>query len=103
MNAKDEIKRLLTKHPHLQDSDQKLIATFWFNEIKAKGINIYEITGHEFLKLFAENKLHNTGGLRRMRRKVQEENKHLRGKYYHDRQTTKQKEWKERLGYEVNK
>ena len=38
MKTKDEIKRLLNKSPHLRDSDSKLIATYWYNEIKAKNL-----------------------------------------------------------------
>ena len=49
--------------------------------------------------MYATNQLHNTEGISRMRRKVQEENKHLRGQFYKGRQTTKQDEWKAKLGY----
>ena len=72
------------------------------DRLKDKGIDSKEITAHEFLKLFATNKLHNVEGLTRMRRKVQEENEHLRGRCYNERQTTQQKKMKARLGYEVN-
>ena len=102
MKTKEEIKRLLIKHTQLQDSDPKLISTYWFNEIKEKGLNIYEMTAYDFLKLFSKSQLTNTETISRMRRQVQEENKDLRGSYYKGRQTTKQKEWKQRLGYEVN-
>ena len=102
MKTKEEIKRLLIKHKHLQDSDPKLISTYWFNEVKEKGLNMYEMTAYDFLKLFADSKLTNTETISRMRRQVQEEHEDLRGKYYQIRQGTKQKEWKQRLGYEVN-
>ena len=102
MKTKEEIKRLLKKDKHLRDSDPKLISTYWFYEVKAKGLNIYEMKAYDFLKLFADSKLTNTETISRMRRQVQEENEDLRGSYYKGRQTTKQKEWKQRLGYEVN-
>ena len=101
MNTKEEIKKLLTQDPRVQDSDAKLIARFWTNELKRKNIDTQNITAHEFLKLYATNKLHNVEGLTRMRRKVQEENEHLRGQFYKERQTTQQNKMKAKLGYNV--
>jgi hypothetical protein len=101
MNTKEEIKKLLIKSPHLRDSDPKLIATYWFNELKKKDVNLYNITGYELLKLFADSKLTNTESIRRMRQKVQEENEDLRGNYYKGRQTIEQDKMKAKLGYNV--
>ena len=39
MKTKDEIKRLLTNDKRLRDSDSKLIARFWNNELERKGID----------------------------------------------------------------
>ena len=102
MKTKEQIEELLTNDSRLRDSDAKMIARFWTNELKRKNINTKEITAHEFLKLFATNKLHNVEGLTRMRRKVQEENEQLRGRCYNERQTTMQKKMKAKLGYEVH-
>jgi|TARA_R110002020_G_scaffold448292_2_gene661048 hypothetical protein len=102
MKTKDEIIKLLTNDKRLRDSDSKLIARFWTNELKAKNINTREITAHEFLTMYVKNKLHNVEGLTRMRRKVQEENEHLRGDFYNNRQTTQQNKMKAKLGYNVN-
>jgi hypothetical protein len=102
MKTKDEVKNLLIKTPHLRDSDQKLIATFWFNELKAKSIDPDEITCYEFMKMFAESKLTNIKTIERMRRKIQEETPELRGKIYKARQTNLQDEWKKELGYGIN-
>ena len=102
MKTKEEIKNLLTNDSRLRDSDAKMIARFWTNELKRKSIDTKEITAHEFLTLFATNKLHNVEGLTRMRRKVQEENEHLRGNFYKDRQTTQQDKMKAKLGYNIN-
>jgi hypothetical protein len=99
MKTKEEIEKLLTIDERLRDSDCKLIARFWANELAAKNIDIHNISAYEFLSMYATNKLHNTEGISRMRRKVQEENKHLRGQFYKGRQTTKQDEWKAKLGY----
>ena len=34
MKAQDKIHQLLTDCPRLRDSDNKLIATYWFDEIQ---------------------------------------------------------------------
>ena len=39
MNTKEEVRTLLENTPHLRDSDPKLIATYWLNELKIKNIN----------------------------------------------------------------
>ena len=36
MKTKEIVKQLLIDKPHLRDSDNKLIATYWFNELKEK-------------------------------------------------------------------
>jgi len=99
MKTKEEIIKLLKKHTHLQDSDNKLICTYWFNELIRKKIDPHKISGFEFMKLYANNKLTNTESIRRQRAKIQEEHPELRGNHYQGRQTTKQDEWKAKLGY----
>ena len=102
MKTKDEVKQLLIDKPHLRDSDNKLIATYWFNELKEKQIDPNKINGLEFMQMFANNKLTNIKTIERMRRKLQEEDPELRGKLYKARKETIQDQWKKDLGYEVN-
>ena len=102
MKAQDKIQQLLTDCPRLRDSDNKLIATYWFEEIQNKGMNINEMTAMEFLHLFADSKLTNSETIHRCRRKVQEKNKELRVKAYSVRQVKMQKQWRKELGYETN-
>ena len=102
MKTKEIVKKLLIEKPHLKDSDNKLIATYWFNELKKKNINPSEITGLDFMKLFAESKLTNIKTIERMRRKLQEECPELRGNLYKVRKETLQEQWKKDLGYEKN-
>ena len=102
MKTKDEIKKLLTNDKRLRDSDSKLIARFWTNELETKGMDTKDMTAYEFLCLFAQSKLHNVEGLTRMRRKVQEENEHLRGKVYHFRKHNLQNKMKAKLGYNIH-
>ena len=103
MKTKDEVKQLLIDKPHLRDSDNKLIATYWFNELKEKQIDPNKINGLEFMQMFANNKLTNIKTIERMRRKLQEEDPELRGKLYKAIKETIQDQWKKDLGYEVNK
>ena len=102
MKTKEAVKNLLIQKPHLRDSDSKLIATYWFNELKKNNINPSEINGLEFMKMFADSKLTNIKTIERMRRKLQEEHPDLRGKLYKVRKETIQDQWKKDLGYEVN-
>ena len=44
MKTKKVIEALLRKTPHLRDSDNKLIATYWFRELEHKGLDAKEIT-----------------------------------------------------------
>ena len=102
MKTKEVVKQLLTNKPHLRDSDPKLIATYWFNELKKKNIDPNKINGLEFMQMFANSKLTNIKTIERMRRKLQEECTELRGKMYKARKETIQDQWKKDLGYEVN-
>ena len=101
MKTKEVVKQLLIDKPHLRDSDPKLIATYWFMELKRKKIDPTKINGLEFMHLFANGKLTNIKTIERMRRKLQEERPELRGKIYIERKGTIQDQWRKDLGYEV--
>jgi len=103
MKTKEEVRTLLENTPHLRDSDNKLIATYWFNELRKMAINPDNINAMKFLKMFADSALTNVKTIERMRRKLQEECPELRGKMYKARKETLQDQWKRNLGYEVNK
>ena len=102
MKTKEVVKQLLIDKPHLRDSDNKLIATYWFNELKEKQIDPNKINGLEFMQMFANSKLTNIKTIERMRRKLQEEHPELRGKLYIARKVTIQDQWRKDLGYENN-
>tara|TARA_B110000908_G_scaffold134006_1_gene158288 strand:+ start:492 stop:803 length:312 start_codon:yes stop_codon:yes gene_type:complete len=102
MKTKDEVENLLIKSPHLKDNDNKLICSFWYYEMKVKGITPENFSCMEFMNLIAESKLTNAKTIRRYRAKLQEEKPLLRGRLYIDRQTTKQDIVKRNLGYEKN-
>ena len=100
MKAKEKIKILLTKYPHLKDSDTKLIAAYWLYELRRKGLNPDEMSAMDFLHLFAECKITNPETIRRSRAKLQEQDASLRGNNYSIRKGAIQDKWRKELGYE---
>ena len=102
MKSKQIIKTLLTNDIRLRDCDFKLLARYWTNQCNVNGIDTKEITAHKFLSLLANKQFKSPEGITRMRRKVQEENKHLRGNTYNNRQTKQQDKMKAKLGYNIN-
>jgi len=77
--VKDRVKALLEKHPRLRDSDNKLIANIWNQDLLNHGYSKEWISANKFLALYATNKLSNAETIRRVRQKIQEENPDLRG------------------------
>ena len=102
IKAKDKVLKLLQENPSNRDSDNKLIANFWFYEIKAMGKDPNTLTAFGLLDLMSKSKLTNTETITRVRRQLQEQNKELRGQNYINRQTKSQNKVKLELGYEVN-
>jgi len=102
MKTKETVKELLIKTPHLRDSDNKLIATYWWRELKYKKLNVDDMSAMDILEMYSKSQLTNTETIRRMRAKLQEENPELRGKVYHFRKQQRQKKWRKDLGYENN-
>ena len=83
---------------HLRDNDNKLIATIWYQDIKGKGTDPMDLTGMEVLTMYSNGKLTNAESIRRMRAKLQEEFKELRGLTYYKRHEAAKGVQKE-LGY----
>jgi len=78
VNVKPSVKNLLTKFSSLRDSDRLLVAEFWKQELKALKTN-------DLLMMLKAGNLTSYDSITRVRRKVQEENKKLRGKLYKER------------------
>jgi len=78
VNVKPSVKNLLTKFSSLRDSDRFLVAEFWKQELKA-------LKTTDLLMMLKAGKLTSYDSITRVRRKVQEENKNLRGKLYKER------------------
>ena len=103
MKTKKVIEELLRKTPHLKNSDNKLIATYWWKELKEMGMDADNITAMKLLTMYADSALTNVETIRRMRAKLQEEYPEVRGRAYAIRKGVVQDEWRKKLGYEVNK
>lgn len=86
-SAKDKVAHLLRNHPHLKDSDSKLIATFWHQEMNK---TTSFMTGLEVLHKIAEGKLTKAESIRRVRQKLQEDNPELRGEVWLEKQLRKE-------------
>ena len=91
-NMLDKVINLLTKHPSLRDSDERLTANIWHRHTK----NVDEIDAITLLSRFAEGKLPSYESISRCRRKIQEEKPELRGKKWAKRHS-KQKVIKEQI------
>ena len=76
---KDRVKALLVKHPHLRDSDNRLIATIWKLDLLKMGLDIETFSTSDFLLFYSKAYLSNSETIRRVRQKLQEENPDLRG------------------------
>jgi hypothetical protein len=83
---------LLTKHEHLRDDDNRLIATIYFEVAKSKNKEIKEnkYSAMDFLGDFAKGLYPSPESIRRCRQKVQEQNPQVRGKSYKQRHEKEQ-------------
>lgn len=78
-SAKEKVMWLLKNHPSLRDSDSKLLATFWHNEMNRMSTSI---NGFDVLSKIAKGELTKPESIRRVRQKIQEENPELRGEVW---------------------
>ena len=80
-NLATEVQHVLKKHPVLRDDDNRLIANIWFKKLP----NINELNGKALLKMIAKGKLPSFASIVRCRRKIQQEDKALRGELWDKR------------------
>ncbi len=78
LNNTDKVTQLLTNQPELRDNDNRLIAVFWSYEIGVD--NLHKLSASELLAKLSGGKLTSGDTITRARRKVQEENEHLKGR-----------------------
>ena len=91
LKNKDIVLNLLQNQIHLRDDDFKLLAKVWHRHITNLGIDAKKYTAYDLLLMLAEGKLPNSESVRRIRQKLQEEFKELRGTNYEKRHNQKGK------------
>lgn len=77
---------LLTGHPHLRDSDKKLSANIWTQQLGGAE-KLKKMTAFDFLSLYTDDSapLYSQESIGRARRLIQEYNPELRGKKWKER------------------
>lgn len=71
----------LTDHPELRDSDDRLVANMWAEDMGGSH-ELKVQTAMTFLKKYAAGELTMSDSITRIRRKIQQERPELRGKTY---------------------
>ena len=89
MKKQELVQNLLEIDPELRDNDLKLVAQIWWmclmGALKHR-FQQYELDSFKsLLKMYAKGDLPNEQSIRRVRRKIQEENPNLRGRVYEQR------------------
>lgn len=85
------VKSALEKYPQYRDDDNRLVSYIWWSELKKQNVSTDKMSGTEFLHLYASSKLPQADVITRARRKVQEDNMHLRGELYDERHEQQKK------------
>lgn len=83
MNLTEKIKNILNKYPKTRDSDIELYARYLKIELPEEFSTLLVIN---MLKLIKVGKNYSFDSVSRCRRKLQEENKELRGNLYEEKQ-----------------
>tara|TARA_B110000495_G_scaffold33223_1_gene25988 strand:- start:18168 stop:18500 length:333 start_codon:yes stop_codon:yes gene_type:complete len=98
---KASVKNLLIEWPELRDNDNSLCTQIWREELKDQGISVNDNV-YSFFKKYANGHLSLAPSIKRVRAKLQEDHKELRGTNYSKRKTKLQDEWKDALGYQTD-
>jgi len=88
-NFQELVQNLLENNPELRDNDLRLVANIWWmnlNGVLKHRFQQYELDSFKsLLEMYAKGDLPNEQSIRRVRRKIQEENPNLRGSVYEQR------------------
>ena len=102
---KERVTAILEKLPESRDNDRELIVRYWKWELydlqksaNQRLQNPPHFTVDSFFASFMTGGFTNPDSITRARRQVQEQNPHLRGKKYRERQA-RQEDVKKELGY----
>jgi len=97
-NTKTRVQTLLNSYPKLRDNDNTLMGYVWHYELDEMGLKCKEMTATDFFVHLSQGDLTSGEAITRARRKLQEENEHLRGEKYAQRHNH-QTEVQDQLGY----
>lgn len=84
---KDKVRWLLETHPELRDSDDRLISTYYLNEIGVDESK--QMSGYNVLNKIYYSQLTNFESIRRIRMAIQAEREDLRNENYKTRNKRK--------------
>jgi len=80
---KEEVQRMLEVSKKSRDSDDKLVCNIWYNRMGKERIDV--MSAMELMQIISDGKLPSYDNISRARRKLQEDNVHLRGESYKER------------------
>jgi hypothetical protein len=83
-DVKSIVEGLLINNPKTRDSDNLLVATYYFYEVGGKAV-LQNQSAYDFLKNMSAGSLTSFESISRARRKIQEQNPLLRGNNYKQR------------------
>lgn len=83
-DVKSVVEELLIKNPKTRDSDNLLVATYYFYETGGKDV-LQNQSAYDFLKNMSNGSLTSFESISRARRRIQEQNPLLRGNNYKER------------------
>ena len=97
-NVKDRVRELLTKKPHLRESDHRVFATMWWKDLEKNGLDPKKITLKEAFDILVskDNFLCHPDNVYRVIRLNKSNHEELRGKNW----KKKEKQGRKELGYE---
>jgi hypothetical protein len=79
VNNTEIVKELLTSVPEYRDNDEKLVASIWLQQIKARGINPTKVSAFGFFKDYSQGVYKTADSIIRTRAAVQKKFPELRG------------------------
>ena len=80
---KEEVQRMLEISKKSRDSDDKLVCNIWYKIIGKERTE--SMSAMDLLQIISDGKLPSYDNISRARRKLQEDNVHLRGESYKER------------------
>ena len=82
----DIVTALLKKHPHLRDSDEKLMANVWYQFVsRDDNFEVRRMTAMQLLEELSKGNMPSYESISRCRRKIQEKEESLRGELWDKR------------------